>query len=146
VRASLHDVAHELEAREMPRPGPGRGRRIAAVARIRPSHPGDGVEWSESVSHIVRIGACVDQSDRELEMAVHHREHQWTGARNGAAPPIDGSGGVFSGLRGTLHRRIHIAALLEKLAHRVEVTLTHGKAERREPGIARRLDGGSSPD
>ena len=35
---------------------------------------GNHVEWSESCSHIVRIGARVDQRDRKLEVAVLHRE------------------------------------------------------------------------
>ena len=46
VRAPLHDLAHELKARQTARPGRRRG--FADIAGIRLSHPGDRVERRES--------------------------------------------------------------------------------------------------
>ena len=46
----------------------------------------------------------------------------------------------------TLHHRIHIGARREKRAHGVEVAPTHGKEERRKPGVECRVDVGSGID
>src|SRR5262249_38366496 len=78
VRASLYDFAHKLQTREAARTRRRRG--IAVVARIRLSHPGDRVEWSESRSDIVRVRARVDQRNRKLEMTVLYSEQQGTRA------------------------------------------------------------------
>src|ERR1044071_7544501 len=55
VGAALHDLTHEVQTREAARSGCRRG--IADVARVRLSHPGNHMEWSESGAHIVGIGA-----------------------------------------------------------------------------------------
>ena len=47
-----------------------RRRAIASIARIRFSYTGDHVEWTEPGTLIVRIGAGVDQRNRQVEVTV----------------------------------------------------------------------------
>ena len=100
------------------------------------------MERRESCPPIVWIGAGVDQRDRELEVTVLHREQQ----RARALADRLVQGGASGLALAALQRRVHIDARLQKRAHHVDVPLTHGKEERRESGIERRVDVGAGVD
>ena len=73
VRPVRHELPHELQARQVPGPD---GRGIAAVAGVRLAHPRHRVERREAGALIVRIGAGLDQPQRELEVTVADGQRQ----------------------------------------------------------------------
>src|SRR4029079_10023830 len=139
VRAALYYLPDELKAGETARPD---RRGLARVAGIWPSDPGERVERREPCPPIVGIGAGVDQRDRELEVTVLHREQQR--ARTLADRPLQG--GVSVRTVAALSRCRHVDARRQKLAHDVQVPRAHGKEERCESGIERRVDVGARVD
>src|SRR5439155_25795695 len=120
VRAPLDDLSHELKARDPAEPD---RRGFADVAGIRLSHPGERVEWCESRAPIVRIGASVDQHDRELEMTVLYREQQ----RARALADRLVRGGASGPALAALQRRVHVDTRLQKRARHAAAPFTPGK-------------------
>jgi hypothetical protein len=65
----LHELLDELEAAQVPGAHRG-GVAVVAVAPVRLADPGQRVERREAGSLVVRVGARLQQGDRELEVAV----------------------------------------------------------------------------
>src|SRR3954468_23351436 len=98
IRTTFDKLFHELKTAEI---SGADGRRISVVtiAAIRFAHPAQCMERSKTGPLVVGISICVEESQRQFEMAVLNCEHQGTGTLSRAFTVW------FLGL----HRFVHIS-------------------------------------
>ena len=121
---------HELQAGQVARP---LRRGVAPVAGVRLPDPAHGVQRGKAGPLVVGVGAGLDQLDRELEVAVAHRQQQRAHA------VVDGPIGrvVDGAVRPVLDARelgVHVHAGIEQGPGGVDVSSPHREEERGEAG------------